>query len=240
MAKTKSKTSRKKSSAKSSSSSSSAGGASKGAGSDVRRRLYNLTVKAVRDGELTLRDIPKLAQELIEDAATGLNKAVPQSSRNVLRQVVDGLTDAAAATAESTKAAAITVASRGSKFIKQDAAKTLQDLRDVEGDFVSALERGGKSLKGAAKDEMDAIIKHARRAGTRIKPAAQGTLNAVDGRLMELGKEAAGASARAARSAFVNVLHGASGLLQGLGDSVSTTRKPARKTSAKRTSARSK
>ena len=61
---------------------------------DVRRKVHDLTVKALRDREIAVRDIPKLAQKMIQDAAAELNQAVPQSSRSRLRQVVDGFTDA--------------------------------------------------------------------------------------------------------------------------------------------------
>lgn len=205
------------------------GGGGVSGGGDMRQRVHLLTLKAVRDGELTLRDIPKLAREVIEEAAAGLNKAVPQSSRNVLRQVVDGLTDAAAATAHSTRAAVTSMASRGSEFIKKDAVRTVKDLRELEGNFLTALEKASKSLKGAAKDEMEAIIRNARRAGTRIKPAAESTVKAVDGHLVDLTKETAKAGVRATRSAVSGMLHATSGLLQGLGDAVSESKKPARK-----------
>jgi hypothetical protein len=79
-------------------------------------------------------------------------------------------------------------------------------------------------------------VRQSRRAGTRIKPAAQSALKAADGHLLELGKETAGASTRAARSAVSTVLHGASGFLQGLGEVVDTKRpRAARKKPAKRT-----
>src|SRR6185369_640233 len=136
-----------------------------------------------------LGDIPKFAQQLIEGAAAGLNKAVPTSSRNVLRQVVDGLTDAAEATIHSTKTIVTSTKKRGATFVKDDAAKAVKDLRTIEDDFVSAMGRAGKKLKGAAKDELDAIVRHSRRAGTRIKPAAQSVLKAADGHLLELSKE---------------------------------------------------
>ena len=163
---------------------------------------------------MTLGDIPRFAQELIEGAAAGLNKAVPASSRNVLRQVVDGLTDAATTTVDSTK----TLVTSTTRRVKHDAVRTVKDLKSLEGNFVTALGRASKHLKGAAKEELDDIVRESRRAGTRIKPAAQSVLKAADGHLLELGKETAGASARVARSAVSSVLQGASGLLQGLGE----------------------
>jgi hypothetical protein len=73
---------------------------------------------------------------------------------------------------------------------------------------------------------MNTIVKHARRAGTRIRPAAKSALTAADGHLLELTKETAKAGVRVTRSALTTMLHGASGLLQGLGDAVNDSRRP--------------
>jgi hypothetical protein len=197
--------------------------------------VRKLTLKALRDHDMRLRDVPSLAQKFIEGAASGLNNAVPASSRSVLRQVVDGLTDAAEATVHATRSIVSGTTKRGGKYVKHDAATTVKDLRTIESEFIAALGRAGRKLNGAAKDEMKLIVNRSRRAGTRIKPAAQRVLKAADGHLLELGKETAGASGRAARSAVSSVLQGASGLLQGLGEVVEARRTPPpRKKSRKR------
>lgn len=200
-------------------------------GGDIRARIHDFTLEAVRSGDLGLRDLPGFARDVVKDAASGLNRAVPQSSRNVLRQVVDGLVDATAAAAGSAKSALASTASRGSEFVRKDARRAVKDLRALEGDFVSALQHAGRSLKGAAKEEMDAIVRNAKRAGTRIRPAAKRTAEAIDGRLLELGSETAKAGARAARSAVGGALGGASGFLQALGETVtgSTGRRAGRR-----------
>lgn len=198
---------------------------------NTRERVHKLTLRALRDHDLTLGDIPKLAQQMIEGAAAGLNSAVPASSRNVLRQVVDGLTDAAEATVHSTKTLVTATTKRGAKFVKHDAAKAVKDLRTIEEEFVSAMASAGRKLTGAAREELDTIVRHSRRAGTRIKPAAQSVLKVADNDLLELGKETARSSTRAARSAVSTVLQGASGFLQGLGDVVNP--KPTRRTTKK-------
>jgi hypothetical protein len=203
---------------------------------NMREQVHNLTIKALRDRDMKLRDIPKFAQQFIENAAAGLNNAVPASSRNVLRQVVDGLTDAATATVHSTKSVVASTTKRGTQFVKHDAVRTVKDLKTIEEEFVKALGRAGRQLTGAAKEELDAIVRHSRRAGTRIRPAAKSVLKAADGHLLQLGKETAGASGRIARSAVSGVLQGASGLLQGLGEVVDYKReRPAAKKRASRT-----
>ena len=201
---------------------------------DVRERVRRLTIKTLRDRDLKLREIPELAQHFVEGMAAGLNRAVPASSRNVLRQVVDGLTDAAEATVGSTKSVAAASRSRAAA-VRQEAGRTLKDLRVLEGDFIAALARAGKKLDGAARDEMELIVRRARRTGTRIKPAAQRVLKAAGSRPLELGRETAGASGRAARSAARTVIDGLSGFLQGLGEMLEgKPARPKRRKSAKR------
>lgn len=195
---------------------------------DVRARVRDFTLRAVRSGDLRLRELPSFARTVLGDAAAGLNRAVPESSRNVLRQVVDGLADATAATASTAKSALSSSAERGSKILRVDARRAIRDLRSLEGDFIRAMERAGKSFKGAAREEMQSIVDHAKRAGTRIRPAVQRASKAIDGRVLELGTESAKAGARAGRSALETALRGAGGLFDALGEAVS--RAPSRKT----------
>jgi len=186
----------------------------------IRTRIHSFAAKALKDGDAALRELPKFTREVVVDAAKGLNDAVPQSSRNVLRQVVDAMTDAAVVTTHSVRNAFNDSTSRGADFARKDAARTMRDLRDLETNFISALDRARSSLTGVAKDELDSIVKHAKRAGTRVGPAAQSAMRAADGRLPELGVETAKATVRVTRRTVGGMLDGASGLLQALGEAV--------------------
>lgn len=187
----------------------------------VRTKIHGFAAKALRDGPSALRDLPEVTRAVIADAAKGLNASVPQSNRNVLRQVVDSMAEAAVVTTHSVRNAFNDSTARGAEFVRKDAARTMSDLRSLEANFIGALEHAQKSLSGAAKDELDAIVKHAKRAGTRVGPAAQSALKAADGRLAELGVETARASARVTRRTIGGMLDGASGILQALGEAVS-------------------
>src|SRR3569833_1234033 len=61
------------------------------AGAGVRDRIRDLSVAAFRDHKLTVRDISKLANEVLDGAVQSIDKSIPQSSRNVLREVFVGL-----------------------------------------------------------------------------------------------------------------------------------------------------
>jgi len=222
-------------------------------GGNVRKRVHDLTLRAVRDNDLSFRELPGLAKEVAHGAAAGLDNAVPRSSRNVLRQVVDGLTDAVAAAAKATRATASVASERGAAFVKRDVHRTAKDLRKLEDEVLNSLRLAGRSLTGAVKAELDSIVDEASRAGTKISAAADTARKAADGRLPELGRETVGASARAARSAVGTLLHGAGGLLEGLADAVTkssprtapakkarTTAKTAKKTAVARKAPRRK
>lgn len=199
-----------------------AGRAAKSAvsGGNVRKRVHDLTLRAVRDNDLSISELPGLAKEVVQGAASGLDNSVSKSERSVLRQVVNGLTDAVAAAARATRATAAVAGERGATFVKRDVRRTAKDFRKLEDEVLKSLHLAGRSLTGAAKVELNTIVDEARRAGTKISAAAETAREAADGRLSELGRETVGASARAARSAVGTLLQGAGGLLEGLADAV--------------------
>jgi len=184
----------------------------------MRDRIHDFTTMALRDGNAALRRFPKFASQIAIESARNIDAAVPESSRNVLRQVVDALADAAVATAHSVRDAAKEGRARGAAFVSKDAPRTMRHLRDMESNFVAALEQARKSASGVARDELDLVVRHAKRAAARITPAAQSAVKAVDGRVGELGVETAKAGVRATRRTVGGLLDGASGFLQALGE----------------------
>lgn len=188
-----------------------------GAASDVRTRIEAFTRRALRSGGASLSEFPRFSKKILGDAVKAVDESVPSSRANVLRQVVDALAEAGAATAHSVKATFTATAERGASFVRKDVKRSVQDLRELEAGFILALDHARKSLTGAAKDEMTEIVSRAKRAGTKIGPAAQDALKAADGRVIELGAETAKAGVRVSRRAVGGLLDSASGFLSALG-----------------------
>lgn len=194
--------------------------AGRGARASVRKRVHELTLRAVRDNDLSLQDIPRLAREVVEGAAEGIDKAMPSSQHSVLRQVVHGLTDAAAAAAKAATATSRSAVDRGAHLLRADGKRTAHELRDLEHRLLDSISRAGKSLGAAARAELDVAVREAREAGGKISTAASTARRAADGRLGELGRETADSGARAVRRAVGSILQGAGGFLEGLADAV--------------------
>ena len=158
-----------------------AGRAAKSAvsGGNVRKRVHDLTLRAVRDNDLSISELPGLAKEVVQGAASGLDNSVSKSERSVLRQVVNGLTDAVAAAARATRATAAVAGERGATFVKRDVRRTAKDFRKLEDEVLKSLHLAGRSLTGAAKVELNTIVDEARRAGTKISAAAETAREAI-------------------------------------------------------------
>lgn len=211
-----------------------------GSGGSIRQKIHDLTLRAVRDNDLSLSEIPDLAGQVVRGAAEGLDRAVPKSGKNVLRQVFDGLRDAATAAAKATRTAASTASERGTSFIKKDVKGTAEDFAKLESAFLDSVQKAGRSLSGSAKQELDTIVTEAKKAGTKIRPAMKSVAKAADGRLMELGREAAGAGAQATKTAVGTILHGAGGFLEGLADAVTKPAAPAKKSTPRKKTAKNR
>ncbi len=189
----------------------------------ARSRVRALTLRALRDRDLSPSEIPGLVKEVVHGAMAGLDRAVPRSRHNVLRQVVDGLRDAIAAANRSTKKAARDSVERGSKSVQRDFKRSTRTLRSAEEQALEAVTRAGRSLGRAAREEISLIVAEARRAGTVIRPGLKRTVEATDGRLLELGRESGAAGMRVIREGVRTLLRGASGALDGMSEALKPT-----------------
>jgi hypothetical protein len=183
-------------------------------GPAVRDRVRALSIATFRDRKLSLSDVPKLVQEVLEGAVATVDKSIPASSRNVLREVFDGLSDGVKA-----------IASAGSTTV--DAKRMLA----ADADFLGAVKKyAGKASKEVRK-ELEALVARAERTGPKVADSVRKTAKAADGRLLELTGETARAGVRVVRRAAGALAMGAGGFLEGLAEAITPQGRP---TTAKR------
>ena len=207
-------------------------------GANVRERVREATVDVIRRRKLGLDDMAGVVNEVMTGAVAGLDNAMPASRESVLRQVVDGLSDAWAAAASATGDAVAEARRRGRRFAKNDLAETAHDLRQLEGRFTDTLSTFADRLGGQVRTELRSVVERMRSAGTEIRPAAQSAARAVDGHVLELGREVVETAPRVVREAATRLMFSASGLLQGIAESIQARPKAAR--TAKKSGAKKK
>ena len=187
-------------------------------GTAVRDRVRELSVGAFRDHKLSIGEVPKLVREVLEGAVEGVDVSIPKSSRNVLREVFDGLSEGVQAIASAGSAAAKGVRERGQSIAGTNASVAGKRIRAANDEFLGAV-RGfaGKASK-EVREELDALVARAERTGPKVTGSARKAVKAADGRLGELSGETARAGVRVARRAAGALAMGASGFLEGLAE----------------------
>ena len=88
------------------------------------------------------------------------------------------------------------------------------------------------------RDELDALVARAERTAPKVAASARKTVKAADGRLIELSEETARAGVRVARRAAGALAMGASGLLEGIAESMAPKKRPASAGKTKKTPSR--
>ena len=184
-----------------------------------RSRIRELTVRALRDRDLGRDDISDLVHEVLGGASAAVDDSIPASRRSVLRQVFDGLGEAidsvAAAGARTVKTA------RDRAEVVSDASRpAARRIRAANSDFLLAVRSFARRASSEVGEELDQLASRPRRTGKKVAGSARDTAEAADGRLVELGGEAARAGASLARRAAGGIAMAASGLFEGLGEVV--------------------
>ncbi len=194
--------------------------------SDVRERIRKTVVDTVRNRDIGMGSLAGVTREVVDGAAQGVRDMTPESRESVLRQVVDGLSDAFTSTAEATRLAMEEAQGRGERFAKEDVQNAITHLTEMQklmtDTILNTLERARVEASEQTKD----FIEHARRAAERVQPSVDKALHAATHHPVKLASETAGAAVKGAPKAAGTLLHAVSGVLQGAGDLLTGAGKP--------------
>lgn len=204
---------------------------SKKTDSTLRSHVRETTVNAFRDGKFSLRDVKALAREVIESAAKSVDKSIPASRQNVLRQVYDGLSEGVHTAASAGSAIASDAAGRARKVASKDAPAAARRIQEANDQLIDAVKSVAKKASKQVREELHTIVAKAEKTGPKVTAAARDAYHAADGHWGELTTEAARAGTRAAGRAVGTLASTASGFFDGIAQATQTkpARKPARK-----------
>jgi hypothetical protein len=203
---------------------------------DVRKRIRELTARALREGKVAPSEISELVQETLKDAASAVERAMPTSRTSVLRQVSAGLGDALHAVAQAGTQTVQRAREGGRAMAEHTAPLTAKHLRAANDEFLRAVSTFANRTSTDLAEELRSFVTRARRTGGRVRASAQQAARAADGRWTELTDEAVRAGMSAAHAASQFAL-AAKGMFEGLGEAMSprksTPREKTRRTAPK-------
>ncbi len=194
---------------------------------DVRKRIRDLTARALREGKVGPSEISAVVQETLEDAANAVQRAMPKSRTSVLRQVSAGLRDALHAVTQAGAQTVRRAREGGREMVEHTAPLTAKHLRAANDEFLRAVSTFADRTSADLGQELRSFVTRARRTGGRVRASAQQAARAADGRWTELADEAVRAGMSAAHAASQLAL-AAKGMFEGLGEAMSPRKSPPR------------
>ncbi len=207
-------------------------------GKMVRDRVRELSVAAFRDRNLTLNDVSQVVQDVLSGAVESVDQSIPSSSRNVLREVFDGLSEGVHAVAKAGSTVVAETRKRGKTLPTKEVTVAVKRMKSADADFLSAVANFASKASKEVRKELESLVAGAKQAGPQVAGSVRKSAQAANGRLLELTQESARAGVRVARRAAGGLAMGAGGLLEGLAEAITPKDRPAVKKKPKAVVAR--
>ena len=135
-------------------------------GPDLRERVRELTARALRERRMALQDLREIVGAITSGVGSGL-AARGGEIKDGLKQAVAGLDDAVGSAAQAASYTLREAAEHGKAFKDNELKASLEQLRDLEAQFVDTLKQTAKQSGGKLKEELDTLSEHLKHSGTR-------------------------------------------------------------------------
>ena len=133
---------------------------------DLRERVRELTARILHDKRLALDDMRAIVGAVTEGVGSGLTARGGELKAG-LTQAVSGLDDAFGSAAQAASYTIREAVEQGRAFKENELKSSLEELRDLETQFVETLRQTARQSSGAFKDELEQLAGHFKVAGTR-------------------------------------------------------------------------
>lgn len=174
------------------------------AGEDVRRKLDELTVRALTQRDLAEQEVREVLTAITEGVSLGAAERA-EEMRLALSDALKGMDDALGHAAEAMNLAIDEASSRAQEFAEQDLKQGLTELRNLETLFLETVSTVAQGANAMIRQEMNDLVAHTRHAGTGTGERVRAVAEDLGNRLRATAHEAADAGKRAAREVGARV-----------------------------------
>lgn len=186
---------------------------------DLRERVRDLTARALHERRMALQDLREIVSSITSGVGSGLT-ARGGEIKDGLKQAVSGLDDAVSSAAQFVSYTLREAADQGRAFKDNELKASLEQLRDLESQFVDTLKQTASQSGGKLKEELDNLSEHLRNSGTRtgeqVREALQQMASGVKA-TTESGREKLGGAASTASN---RLSEAASGVLEAVSEAL--------------------
>ena len=170
-------------------------------GQEVRQRVQNQIAEVLHQVELDAEGCQNLASSVLEGAQEGIRNATPENKRSRLCEVLDGLADGLAASAQTIRLTVEEARANGQHFAENDLRQAARNLKSLAGLFKNVLNDTASRASREFAEQWGQVKQHGRHAWERAKPSVDTALQTVASDPLGTGKEALQSGFKAATKA---------------------------------------
>ncbi len=190
-----------------------------GDGGDIRTRVRDLTLAALRDHKFDLTAM----QSVMRDVGSGIKLGAETHGgemKDAVTAAFGGLDEAFGKSAQSAKLALEEMSARGREAMGGDWKHALDTLRGLEGEFVATVSALAEKSGGLLKQQLQDIATHATRTGTDTGAAVTDVAATFARRMSDVSSEATAAGIESAKALTDRMAEITSGFLAGVSEAV--------------------
>lgn len=186
---------------------------------DLRERVRDLTARALHERRMALQDVSEIVRAIVSGVGSGLTSRGGEV-KDSLKQAVSGLDDAVGSAAQAASYTLREAAEQGKAFKDNELKASLEQLRDLESQFVDTLKQAARQSGGKLKEELETLSEHLKNSGTRTGEQARDALQQLAGGVKASSKAGRAGLSESASTATERLSQVASGILEALSDSL--------------------
>jgi hypothetical protein len=186
---------------------------------DLHERVRELTARALHDRRMTFNELHAIVGAISSGVVSGLS-ARGGEMKEGLKQAVSGLDEAVGSAAQNASYTLREAISQGKAFKDEELTASLEQLRDLETQFVDTLKLTAKQSGGKLKEELEYLSDHLKHSGTRTGEQVQDALRQMVTGLKSSGEAGRAGLSESASAATDRLSKVASGVLEALSDSL--------------------
>ncbi len=188
-------------------------------GDDIRARVHDLTLLALRSRRFDRREIREVVRAITEGVTLGA-----EHSRTGLRQSLSeafrGLDEALRKSSEAGQNALRQLLATGRGFSDQELKQALVNMKKIEDDFLSTVGQVAEAANERVRPELREILEGARRTGTETGKQVAGMMTEFAKRFSVASIDVALSGLEAASEFGARFTQVASGFLAGVADAL--------------------
>lgn len=188
-------------------------------GVNIHETVRDITLKALSTGHLDVQKSQEVVKAVLEGASLGAKEKGARVD-HALREVMTGVDEALAKSAEASKLAIEEAAGHIKEFGSQNLQRGLNDLRTLEDMFLESANDIARASDDTVRNVLGDLVQHARNTGTAVGAAAKKAVETLTRQQEENMRENVSVGADMAREVGIKISMAAAGFLEGIAETL--------------------